>query len=176
MLRFLIYACAAFMGLPLLAGEERRVDFQTHVRPILSQNCFLCHGPDEAERKGGLRLDLRENALKPAKSGARAIVPKHPEESELFKRITHSDPDEMMPPSKSGKKLTAVEIEYLRRWISEGAPYAKHWAYEKPVRPPLPNVAKKDWVRNGVDYFIAKRLETEQLAPSPEADKRTLIR
>src|SRR6188768_3768571 len=98
------------------------VDFQRQIRPILSQNCFLCHGPDEGERKGGLRLDVRENALKPAKSGAIAIVPKRPDESELLKRINHTDPDELMPPGKSGKKLTSDEIALLKRWISEGAP------------------------------------------------------
>lgn len=159
-----------------LQAAERPVDFQSEIRTILSQNCFLCHGPDEADRKGGLRLDVREDALKPAKSGARAIVPKHPEESELLKRIRHSDPDEVMPPSKSGKKLTSEEVELLRRWVAEGAPYAQHWAYEKPVRPPLPKIAKQDWARNGVDYFIAERLEKEGLAPTPQADKRTLIR
>lgn len=152
------------------------MDFQREVRPILSQNCFLCHGPDEAERKGGLRLDVREGALAAGKSGAKAIVPKKPEESELLKRIAHSDPDELMPPGKSGKKLTSGEIETLRRWVAEGAPYAKHWAYEKPVRTELPNVGNAEWVRNGIDYFIAERLEREKLEPSPEADKRTLIR
>ena len=159
----------------LMSAELRPVDFQREVRPILSQNCFLCHGPDEAERKGGLRLDVRDDALKPAKSGASAIVPKRPDESELLKRINHTDPDELMPPGKSGKKLTTDEIALLRRWISEGAPYAQHWAYEKPVRPQLPTVAK-DWVRNGVDNFIAERLAKDGLQPSPEADRRTLIR
>lgn len=159
-----------------LSAAEPPVDFQRDIRPILSQNCFLCHGPDDADRKGGLRLDVREDALKPAKSGARAIVPKHPEGSEMLKRITHSDPDEVMPPTKSGKKLSPTETELLRRWISDGAPYAKHWAYEKPVRPPLPNVPNKDWVRNGIDHFIAERLAQEKLDPSVEADKRTLVR
>ncbi|HEX7860353.1 MAG TPA: DUF1553 domain-containing protein [Verrucomicrobiae bacterium] len=175
-LRKALLWAAAFAPLVCTRGAERPVDFQREVRPILSQNCFLCHGPDEAERKGGLRLDVREDALKEAKSGAKAIVPNDPEASELLKRITHADPDEMMPPAKSGKKLTSAEIEVLRTWISEGAPYAKHWSYEKPVRRELPKIANKDWVRNGVDYFIAERLEKESLRPTEEADRRTLIR
>src|SRR5687767_12427247 len=97
----LLWAAAVALCTSLLAAEVRAVDFQREVRPILSQNCFLCHGPDEAERKGGLRLDVREDALKPSKSGAKAIVPKDPEASELLKRITHSDSDEVMPPAKS---------------------------------------------------------------------------
>src|SRR5688572_18525927 len=177
MLSRCLILCAILMPLPLLAAESARpVDFQREIRPILSQNCFLCHGPDENERKAGLRLDIREDALKPAKSGARAIIPNQPDESELLKRVTHSDPDELMPPGKSGKKLTSRDIELLRRWIAEGAPYATHWAYVKPVRAQLPEVKHENWVRNGLDYFIAKRLEAEKLEPSPEADKRTLIR
>ena len=175
MLRRYLNACLLAFSLPLFAAE-RPVDFQREIRPILSQNCFLCHGPDENDRKAGLRLDVREDALKAAKSGAKAIVPKNPEESELLKRITHSDPDELMPPSKSGKSLTPKEIDLLRRWIAEGAPYATHWAYEKPVRPPLPKIEHEQWVRNGVDYFIVDRLEQEKLEPSPEADKYALIR
>jgi mono/diheme cytochrome c family protein len=173
----LICLSAVIIGFgPSATAASGAVDFQRQIRPILSQNCFLCHGPDEAERKGGLRLDVREDALKPAKSGARAIVPKQPDESELLKRIAHTDPDEVMPPTKSSKKLSQEEINLLKRWVAEGAPYATHWAYEKPVRPPLPNVANKDWPRTGVDYFIAQRLEEEKLSPAPEADRRTLIR
>ncbi|MGZ8901831.1 MAG: DUF1549 domain-containing protein, partial [Limisphaerales bacterium] len=176
--RQFVRGCAAMVAsaLTVFAAEQGSVDFQRQIRPILSQNCFLCHGPDEAELKGGLRLDVREDALKPSKSGAIAIVPKEPGTSELLKRISHSDPDELMPPSKSGKKLTGEEIDLLTRWIAEGAPYAQHWAYKKPVRAPLPKVAKKEWARNGVDYFIAERLEKEKLEPSPEADRNTLIR
>lgn len=170
------FVCALVGSVPIFAATAQSVDFQREIRPILSQNCFLCHGPDENDRKGGLRLDLREEATKPAKSGAIAIAPNQPDESELLKRITHSDPDELMPPSKTGKKLTAREIDLLRRWISEGATYASHWSYVKPVRPALPQVAQSGWVRNGLDYFVAQRLELEKLQPSPEADQHTLIR
>lgn len=175
MLSRFLHACAIAMSLPLLAAD-RAVDFQREIRPILSQNCFLCHGPDENERKGGLRLDIRDDALKPAKSGAIAIVPGKLDESELLKRISHSDADELMPPSKSGKKLAAAEIDLLRRWVAEGAPYANHWAYEKPIRSALPRITRENWTRNGLDYFVAERLEKEKLEASPEADRRTLIR
>ena len=176
MLSRLIFICAIAGSTPLLAAGRQSVDFQREIRPILSQNCFLCHGPDENDRKGSLRLDVREEALKPAKSGAIAIVPNNPEKSELVKRITHSDLDERMPPSKSPKKLTAKEIDLLQRWISEGANYASHWSYVKPVRHALPEVTHSTWPRNGLDYFIVHRLEQEKLEPAPEADKNSLIR
>src|SRR5689334_5841531 len=108
------------------AASGAKADFQRDIRPILSQNCFLCHGPDEKDRKSGLRLDIREEALKPAKSGAKAIVPGDAEKSELMVRVNHSDPDEKMPPVKSGKKLSEREINLLRLWIEDGAPYASH--------------------------------------------------
>ena len=153
-----------------------KVDFNRDIRPILSENCFKCHGPDENERKARLRLDRREEALKPAKSGERAIVPSAPDESQLLARVTASDPDDRMPPTKSGKKLTAVQIELLRRWIEQGAAYASHWAYVKPVRPVLPKVQNSPWPRNAIDWFILARLEREGLKPSPEADRYTLLR
>lgn len=157
-------------------GTLHEIDFNQQIRPILSENCFLCHGPDASERKGGLRLDLREEALKPAKSGAIAIVPGHPEKSVLLTRVSHTDPDEIMPPPKTGKKVTAQQIELLRQWISEGARYAMHWSYAPPVRPELPSVKNPRWARNGVDRFILAKLEKEGLDPMPEADRATLIR
>jgi len=117
-------------------------DFQREVRPILSNNCFHCHGPDEAERKGGdhgLRLDTEEGAMADL-GGYKAIVPGKPEESEVYKRLITHDADELMPPGKSGKKLTAREVDLVKRWIASGAKFAKHWAYEKPVRPPVPEI------------------------------------
>lgn len=169
-------ALSSLVALPFRPAGAAPVDFQREIRPILSQNCLLCHGPDEKERKGGLRLDVRADALKPAKSGETAIVPGQPEKSALMARIVHSDADERMPPAKSGKKLNGHEVDLLRRWISEGAPYANHWAYVKPERPPLPKVKQAGWPRSGMDYFILDRLEREGLQPSPEADRRTLIR
>ena len=132
-----------FSGLIVLASPakifaggalERKVDFNREIRPILSENCLLCHGPDEKNRKAKLRLDIRDEALKTATSGEHAIVPGAPEKSALVARITNSDPDEQMPPPKTGKKLTEQQIETLKRWVAQGAPYAKHWAYTKPTR------------------------------------------
>lgn len=161
---------------PLPDRNQAPVQFNQDIRPILSDNCFQCHGPDEAARKARLRLDVREEALKPAKSDLVAIVPGAPEKSELIARITASDTDDLMPPVKSGKKLTPGQIDMLRRWIAEGAPYAKHWSYEKPSRPALPQLNHQQWPRNPVDHFILARLEREKLKTSPPADPHLLIR
>ena len=152
------------------------LSYNRDIRPILSDACFHCHGPDEKERKAGLRLDLRDTALKPAKSGAIAIIPGDPQKSELIQRLTTEDPDELMPPPKTHKKLSQKQRELLRDWILQGAPYQKHWAFVplSPVTPP--SVQKTPWIRNPVDQFILKRLEKEGLAPAPEAQKETLLR
>ncbi len=152
------------------------LDYGRQIRPILSNNCFKCHGPDEKERKGGLRLDLRSDALKPAESGAPAIVPGKPAESGLVSRVTSTDAGELMPPPDSNKKLTPHEIEILQRWIQEGADYKLHWSYVKPQRAPLPDVKDPAWVQTGIDRFILSRLEQAGLKPAPEADRVTLIR
>jgi hypothetical protein len=156
------------------------VDFNRDIRKILSDNCFKCHGPDEAERKGGkkgarLRLDTPEGAQMDL-GDRHAIVPGHPEKSELVKRITTGDQDELMPPPESGKKLTQADITALQNWIKQGASYTKHWSYTKPVRPTLPAIKNKSWPKNDVDFFIAAKLESEKLKPSPEADRAALIR
>src|SRR5258708_1530000 len=150
--------------------------FNRDIRPILAENCYKCHGPDDGERKAKLRFDLRVEAFKPAKSGKIAIVPGAPQKSELIARITASDPDDRMPPAKTGKKLSPAQIETLRQWISEGAPYATHWAYVKPSRPALPAVRNTRWVRNPIDRFILARLEKEGPPPSQQANRPTLIR
>jgi len=152
------------------------VDYDRVIRPILSENCYQCHGPDEGKRKAKLRFDLRAEALKPAKSGEAAIVPGAPEKSEMISRITAVDPDDRMPPIKTDKTLSLAQIEALRQWIAQGAPYATHWAYVKPVRPALPAVRHGKWPRNPIDNFILARLEKEGMVPSPPADRRTLIR
>jgi len=158
------------------AATIPKVDFNREVRPILSENCYKCHGPDDEARKAKLRLDIPDAPLKPAKSGAIPIVPGAPEKSELASRISSTDDDERMPPLKSGKKLTAAQIDTIKRWISEGAKYSTHWAYVKPTRPALPSVKQRDWVRNPIDRFILARLEREHLKPSTEAEKYQLIR
>jgi hypothetical protein len=158
------------------AGSGAKVDFDRDIRPILSENCYKCHGPDDGSRKAKLRFDVRAEALKPAKSGQIPIVPGAPEKSELVARITASDPDDRMPPAASGKHLTAGQIESFRRWIAEGAVYATHWAYVKPSRPALPEVKHRKWARNPVDRFILARLEREGLKPSPPASRYLLAR
>jgi hypothetical protein len=157
-------------------GAGAKVDFNRDIRPIFSDICFACHGPDDNKRKANLRLDELAAALKPAKSGAIAVVPGNTSKSELIKRITSTDEDERMPPVKTGKKLTAAQIDLLTRWIAQGAEYKSHWAFIAPTQPRLPVVKQKSWPRNGIDYFILSRLEQEGLKPSPEADRATLIR
>ena len=152
------------------------VDFLQDVRPILSSHCFTCHGPDETARKSGLRLDIRESALKPAKSGKTAIVPNKVEESELIRRVFTADSDDVMPPTKTKKPLTAQEKEILKRWIATGAEYKVHWAFVKPQRPVPPKPQDKAWSHNEIDNFILARLEKEKLKPSGPADKFTLVR
>jgi len=156
----------------LAAAEEReapaaptRVEFNRDVRPILSDNCFLCHGPDKNRRKADLRLDVRDEAIK-----TEALVPGKPDESELVARIMSDDADEMMPPLKSNKKLDARQKEILRRWVEQGAEYQQHWSYEKPVKAQTPAG------RSAIDVLVGRRLAEVGLKPSPEADRRTLIR
>jgi mono/diheme cytochrome c family protein len=168
----------AQQALPVSAAEPGKIDFNRDIRPILSNNCIQCHGPDAAERKGGtdgLRLDVRDGALADL-GGYAAIVPGAPAKSALIERVSSTDPDLVMPPKESGKKLTKREIDLLTQWVKEGAHYAVHWSYAKPVRPALPAVKQTSWPKNEIDYFILARLEREGLSPSPEADRNTLIR
>jgi mono/diheme cytochrome c family protein len=158
------------------APAAAKMDFDREVRPILAENCYKCHGPDDGARKARLRFDLRTEALKPAKSGKAAIVPGAPQQSELIARITAADPDDRMPPLKTGKKLSPSQIDSLRRWIAQGAPYDIHWSYREPERPALPTVKNKRWPRGAIDYFVLARIEKEGLQPSPRADRYTLAR
>jgi hypothetical protein len=163
----------------LLAAPDAKAtppDFSADVRPILSQHCFKCHGPDETHREGSLRFDDRAVALKGGDSGEPAIVPNHPDKSELIRRISSTDESEVMPPAAAKMPLTPEQIDVLTRWIASGAEYKTHWAFQKPeaVRPP--RVKSAGAVRNPIDRFIVARLEAEGLAPSPEADRETLIR
>ena len=153
------------------ASAAEPVNFSRDIRPLLSDRCFACHGPDRKRRKKKLRLDL---GLEEAR---KVISPGKPLKSELLGRITAEDPDDLMPPLDSGKKqLSAAEKDLFRRWISEGARFDLHWAYVKPGRPEPPKVSRKGWARNPVDHFIATTHEKMGLAPSPEADRRTLLR
>ena len=153
-----------------------RIDFTRTIRPILSDACFRCHGPDEKHRKAKFRLDTRQGAMSPRDEGIFAIVPGKPEESELYRRIASTDHDEVMPPAKSKRKLTRDEIELVRKWIEQGAEWARHWSLVPPLEPAIPRVKDERWVRNDIDRFILSRLEREGLSHSPEADRRTLLR
>ncbi|WP_010582344.1 PSD1 and planctomycete cytochrome C domain-containing protein [Schlesneria paludicola] len=161
------------------ADDAGRVDFNRDVRPILSDNCFLCHGPDDANRKGGLRLDQRNGALAAAESGEKSIVPGKPEASELVRRILSDDADLVMPPTASKKsRLTKSQVTILRRWIEQGAEYTSHWAFKAPERSALPQSTGTlaDWPRNAVDTFILDKLKHEHLSPAPETDRITWLR
>jgi uncharacterized protein DUF1553/uncharacterized protein DUF1549/cytochrome c len=157
-------------------STPQTVDFNRVIRPILSENCYKCHGPDDGARKANLRFDVRAEALRPTKSGRIAIVPGAPQQSEMVTRVTAPDPEKRMPPLSTGKRLSPGQIESLRSWISQGAVFAPHWAYVKPVKPPLPEIHDKNWARNSIDRFILARLERDRLKPSAEADRYTLIR
>ncbi len=158
-----------------------RISFNRDIRPILSDACFQCHGPDDKQRKAGLRLDVKESALKAAESGATAIVPAKVEDSELIKRLITTDENLRMPPKGSGKTISPQQIELLKRWIAEGAEYQGHWAFIAPVRPEVPDLKSqisnfKSQISNPIDHFVLKRLDQAGLKLSPEADKTTLIR
>ena len=157
-----------------LAQGEKRLEFNRDIRPILSDACFHCHGPDEKERFGGLRLDLESHAFKPAKSGFPAIVKGDAEESELIARIFLPDNDEdHMPPLDSGKSITKEQKEILRKWIDQGAEYQGHWAFITPQRPEVPVHPE---AKHPVDAFLTTRLKAEGLSMKKEADKETLLR
>jgi hypothetical protein len=158
----------------LAGAAPQEVRFNRDIRPIMSDTCFKCHGP--GTRKADLRLDLREVALKES-GGTAPIVPGKPDESEAIRRVLSTDPDEIMPPSDSGKTLTPEQKELLRRWVEQGAPYERHWSFEPPVKLAPPAVAGPAVrIRNPLDAFIADRLLREGLSLSPEADRETLIR
>jgi len=154
---------------------ERPIDFNRDVRPILSDACFHCHGPDKAKRKSKLGFDTHEAATIDL-GGYRAIVAGKPEESELVKRITSKDKSKQMPPANAPIGLTSKQIDTLTRWVKQGAQWQKHWAFLPPVRTPLPAVKNKAWPMHAIDHFVLARLEAEGLTPSPEADAVTLIR
>ena len=155
------------------------VDFNREVRPILSEHCFTCHGPDESKRKGGLRLDRQEDAFRELKSGHAALVGGDIARSTLAQRIVATDPEEVMPPPKHQKPLSPVQIEVLQRWVREGAKWQNHWSFVPPVRPAAPATpaaAGSAWAKSPLDAFILKRLDAAGFQPNPEADRATLLR
>src|SRR4051812_18933612 len=165
-----------FASAALAEPAAPAIDYNRDIRPILAENCFLCHGPDEGTRKAKLRLDVRNAALKGGKSGTAAIVPGKPAEGAFVARITSNDPDERMPPADSKKVLTPAQIETLKKWVESGAPYAGHWAFTAPQRPAVPGVQDAAWPRNEIDRFVLAKLQSAGLRPSPEADRAALLR
>ena len=151
------------------------IEFNRDIRPILSDKCFSCHGPDASHRKAELRLDISKGAQADL-GGYAAVVPGEPEKSELINRIHSSQSEEQMPPLKSGKQLTPIEKQLLHDWIIQGAAYEKHWAYIELKKPPVPKVKKLSWTNGAIDFFIMERMERENIVPSPEADASTLAR
>lgn len=151
------------------------IDFNRDIRPVFSDICFHCHGPDEEQREADFRLDLEESAFADL-GDHRALVPGNLKKSDLFRRITSDDPDERMPPPDSGRQLTERQIQLIRKWIEQGAKWQSHWSFTRLKRPMAPAVKKSNWIRNPIDAFVLARLQREGLSPSPEADKARLIR
>ena len=183
----------ALLGEPAL-GAPAAVQFNRDIRPILSENCFACHGPDSNARKAGLRLDIRDGIFERTPKREPAVAAGNIEKSELWKRVTAMDPDDVMPPPESHKVLKPEQKELLKQWILAGAPWQGHWAYIKPERPVVPVISRAvnsksqpkrartdalmtdNWVRNPIDAFVLSRLQSKGLQPAPEADRRTLAR
>jgi len=160
-------------------SSEERISYNRDIRPILSDKCFTCHGPDANKRKVGLRLDLPAGAFAELQKskGQYAIVPGSPEKSELIRRIESNDPKILMPlPESHLQKLTPAEIELFRKWIKEGAKYEKHWAFVAPLKAPLPEVDDKSWAKNEIDHFILDKMEKKGYSPNHEATRETLIK
>ena len=179
--RFVLVALAVTAGVVLCAATvasnsadsgSQSIDFNRDIRPILSDNCFACHGPDEKQRKAGLHLDTKEGAF----SKTNVIVPGNSAASRLIRRITAPDPEMRMPPPDSGRSLTDSQKALITRWIDQGAKWETHWAYVAPVRLDPPKVAASGWPRNPIDNFVLARLEKEGLSPSAETDRATLLR
>ena len=153
------------------AAETQELRYDRDIRPILSDNCFRCHGPEAKSRKAKLRLDVREVALE-----KEAFVPGKPDESEMIRRLTTTNEDDHMPPAIMHKTVTRAQIDLIRRWITAGAKYEPHWSYAPLVRPALPAVSNAGWVQDPIDTFILARLEESKITPSPPANRPTLLR
>jgi hypothetical protein len=155
------------------------VSYNFNIRPILSDKCYKCHGPDASKRQAGLRLDDPVSAFKALKDdpNAHVLVPGSPEMSELFRRISTNDTSDMMPPASSNlKRLTPHEVDLVKKWIKQGAKFEKHWAFVPPKAWPAPEVKDKEWPKNTIDYFILNKQEQYGLKPNPEADKERLLK
>ncbi|MEK7728525.1 MAG: DUF1549 domain-containing protein, partial [candidate division KSB1 bacterium] len=167
-----------FFDRETVAALPEKVDFNFHVKPILSDRCFKCHGPDNNARKAGLRFDTREGAFAALgeKKDHHAITPGALERSEMFRRITSPSEEERMPPPRSNLALTEYEKALLGRWIEQGAEWKAHWSFLPVQQPALPKIKNRNWVKSPIDHFILARLEKEKLLPAPEAKKEQLLR
>ena len=170
-----VSACALSASSVVMAAD-RKIEFNRDVRPILSNNCYQCHGPDKNQLQAGLRLDKPEIATAKLESGQTAIIPKDLVSSGLVARIISTDPNEKMPPPDSGKSISPEEIEILKQWVAQGAEFQGHWSFIPAVRREPPATRFTEHVRNEIDRFVLSRLEAEGLTPAPEADKISLIR
>lgn len=170
-----ISTCMLWLSSSFLWAEEE-IRFNRDIRPILSDKCFACHGPDDAHREGGFRFDLQESAFGAADSGGHPIVAGKPGQSELIARIKTNDANLKMPPEETNKPLTSEEIERLEKWIASGAKWEDHWSFIPPTQPVPPAIENANAVANEIDHFILARLQEQGLSPSPPADRATLIR
>lgn len=186
-MRFLILVLLVLSGLFLtnscnrtrqIAGVNDSVDFNLHIRPILSDRCFKCHGPDANQRKANLRLDTSEGAMAALKDNpnAHVIIPGRPDQSEVYLRISASDTSVLMPPPNSNLSLTEDEISTIKKWIEQGAVYKKHWAFIPPKQVELPEVENEFWPKSEIDFFILSKLEASRLTPNDEADRARLLK
>jgi hypothetical protein len=182
-MKWIAVAVGLLIGSPVTAWgavlPHGEIHFNRDIRPILSENCFFCHGPDKNKRKGDLRLDMHDDVLAEHQvdgKPVRAVVPGEAGKSELVRRIESGDSDEVMPPPKANHTLSERQKQLLREWVEQGAKWEAHWAYIRPVKAPLPTISDPAWVKNAIDGFVLARLDEEGLKPSPEADRRTLIR
>ncbi len=172
--RAALFLAAAVVAGPVTAAE---LQFNRDIRPLLSDNCLACHGPDPGSRKANLRLDTRESLFGGTKKEGQVVVPGKPEDSALWKRLVHSDPDELMPPPESHKELKSEQKEQIRQWILQGAPWQPHWSFLKPERAPLPGADQPGAAqRNPIDAFVSAKLAQKGLTMNPEADRRILAR
>jgi hypothetical protein len=167
-----LLALAAAASVPIWGATIAPVDFDRQVRPILSDNCFTCHGPDEKHRMANLHFDTKDGAF--GKPGV--ILPGDSAHSKMYLKISNANEALRMPPPYSGRKLTPAQIETIKNWIDSGAKWQTHWAFVPPKRPDVPAIREEAWARTPIDHFVMAKLEKEGLHPSPEADKTTLLR
>ncbi len=171
---FLLSLTTILFGSSSVLGDDK-IDFASQIRPLLSDRCLMCHGPDANTREADLRLDVPEVLTRVVKNKP-IILPGKPEQSELFRRITTADPSDQMPPKESGLSLSPKEKELIRRWIAQGAPWSKHWSLIPPKAPTLPSQLNNSWIKDPLDAYVLRRLQKERLSPSPEALKEELLR